>query len=164
MDAVSGRNVPKDEFGCCEPANSVRWIVHAQGTFFNDHAGPAPGQRFFGTDGWYLYDDTGDNIGFGFMPLAADLTGQFAGDSADGCTWLVDQSGVTWQVDWPSGWESTFDADGNAVLLWTGETAAIVGSEVGVIGSAVDQQPTCPAAKKLYAATAIVYYSFGPVN
>ena len=164
VDAVSGRNVPKDEFGCCEPANSIRWIVRAQGTFFNEHSGPSPGWRFFGTDGWFLYDDTGENLASGFNELPADLTGDLAGDPTTNCTWLVDKSGVTWQVAWPSGWDWTFDADGNVLLQWAGHQAAEAGSEIGVAGSVGDQEPTCAAAKKTYSATAIVSYSFGPPN
>jgi hypothetical protein len=164
VDAVSGRNVPKDEFGCCEPANSIIWIVRAQGTFFNGHAGLAPGQRFFGTHGWFLYDDTGDNLGSGFDDIPSDLTGVLVGDPTTNCTWLVDRSGATWQVAWPNGWDSVFDAGGNVVLQRSGQQAAVSGSEIGVTGSAVDQEPTCPAANKVFAAAAVVYYSFGPLN
>jgi hypothetical protein len=163
VDAVSGKNLPTDEFGCCEPANSIRWIVRARGTFFNSHAGPAPGSRYFGTDGWFLYDDSGDNLGSGYKGIRPDLTGVLAGDPTTNCTWVVDQSGVGWQVAWPSGWDSTFDAYG-VVLRAGGQQAAVSGSQIGVTGRAVDQQPTCVAAKKSYAATAIVYYSFSPLN
>jgi hypothetical protein len=166
VDGVSGRNVPHEEFGCCEPANSVRWIVHARGTFYNHLGGPSPGRVFFGTDGWYLYEDDGSGmvVGYAFNPIPPDLGGHLTGDPAIGCAWLVDHSGVAWQVDWPSGWGSTFDTDGNVVLQWAGRKAATPGSEVEVTGKVVDREPTCPAATKVFSATSVVYYSFGPEN
>ena len=165
VDAVAGRDVPQDQFGCCEPANSIRWIVHAQGTFFNDHGGPSPGRRFFGSDGWILYEDeSGIATGFSFTPIPADLTGRLAGDPGSGCTSLVDQDGTSWQVQWPMGWQSAFDADGGAELLTPdGGVASPAGSTIGVTGSATNESSVC-AGQKLFAATAIVYYTFGPVN
>ena len=159
--AVAGKDVPNDQFGCCEPRNSVRWIVHAQGTYFNEHEGPAPGRRFFGSDGWYLFDDDGTNLGFSFTELQADLTGLLTSDTGSGCAWLVDEQGTTWQVEWPTGWALTFDTDGTAVILLPdGRRTAISGDTIGVTGSASNQGGSCTAAQKLFAATAIVYLGF----
>lgn len=163
--ALAGRDVPGDKFGCCEPPNSVRWIVHAQGTFFNEHGGPGPGRRFFGTDAWMLYNDSGTDVGFEFSELRANLTGRLAGDAAGGCTWLVDQTGTRWEVAWPDGWKSNADSSGDLVLRGpSGQNAARAGSTIGVTGSMADGAAVCGQAQQRFLATAIVYFSFGPEN
>ena len=55
-------------------------------------------------------------------------------------------------------------SDGGAVLLTPdGGVASPAGSTIGVTGSATNESSVC-AGQKLFAATAIVYYTFGPVN
>jgi len=165
VEAVAGRDVPKDRFGCCEPANAIRWIVHAQGTFYNEHGGPG-GIRAFGTDGWFLFDDgaTGDLTGFSFSELSPDVEGQLGGDAGSGCTWLADQSGTKWQIEWPSGWRSDIGSEGTAELLTSdGQQAAASGSTVGVLGQKGSDQGPC-SDETPFAATAVVFYSFGPLN
>jgi hypothetical protein len=165
VEAVPGRDVPKDQFGCCEPPNAVRWIVHAQGTFFNEHGGPA-GIRGFGPDGWFLFGDSADDglIGFSFAQTPPDLQGDLVGDPASGCTWLVDDAGTRWHVEWSQGWKSDIGPDGDAELLTAhGMQAATAGSTVEVIGEEIPDAGDC-AADKAFAATAVVYFSFGPLN
>lgn len=68
VQAMPGGDVPQ-EAGGPFPDQSVAWVVSAQGTFFA--VNPRAASPLFGSSGWYVFDDTGDAIGYGFTPDAA---------------------------------------------------------------------------------------------
>ena len=61
VEAMRGRDVPR-AVGGPDSDLPIAWVVHANGTFVNEH-GPSVYSHWFFTEAWVTFDDNGDGQG-----------------------------------------------------------------------------------------------------